>query len=35
MNNSNEKNTVKIRDLLIYFGITVVISAVVKSAGKK
>lgn len=35
MNNSNEKNTVKIRDLLIYFGITAAISAVVKGISKK
>ena len=35
MKKINENATVKIRDLLIYFGITVAISAVVKSAGKK
>lgn len=35
MNKINENATVKIRDLLIYFGITVAISAVVKSASKK
>lgn len=32
---NNEKNTIKTRDLLIYFGITVAISAVVKSIEKR
>lgn len=35
MNKTNENATVKIRDLLIYFGITVAISAVVKSIEKR
>lgn len=35
MNKTNENATVKIRDLLIYFSITVAISAVVKSIGKR
>ncbi len=35
MNKTNENATVKIRDLLIYFSITVAISAVVKSIEKR
>ncbi len=35
MKKTNENATVKIRDLLIYFSITVAISAVVKSISKR